>query len=99
VPRPRRPRRAGIAHPQPQLIENATDLLGEADQLFNQEQLEASQHENSAMQTAMHRISIKLSRARQIVRERPGTAAAIVHEALRDLDQLAVARQDATRSV
>jgi hypothetical protein len=81
------------------LLEITTDLLGEADQLFSQEQLEASQHANSAMQMAMHRIQVKLARARQILQERPGTAAALVHDALRDLDQLAVARQDATRSV
>jgi len=83
----------------PKLLEVATDLLGEADQLFGQEQLEASQHENSAMQTTMHRIQVKLSRARQVLQERPGTSQALVLEALRDLDQLAVARQDATRSV
>ncbi len=83
----------------PRLLEIATDLLGEADQLYNQEQLEASQHANSAMQTAMHRINTQLTRARQVVQERPGTAAAIVYEVLRDLDKLAVARHDATRSV
>jgi len=83
----------------PRLLEVATDLLGEADQLFSQEQLEASQHENSAMQKTMHGLQVKLSRARQVLQERPGTAQALVLEALRDLDQLAVARLDATRSV
>jgi len=83
----------------PRLLESAIDLLGEADQLFSQKQLEASQHENSAMQTTMHRIQGKLTRARQIVQERPGTSQALVLDALRDLDQLDVARQDATRSV
>ncbi|TCO47265.1 SCO2524 family protein [Actinocrispum wychmicini] len=81
------------------LLEIATDLLGEADQLFSNEQLEASQHENSAMQTTMRGIQVKLVRAREILQERPGTASALVNEALRELDQLAVARQDATRSV
>lgn len=81
------------------LFEIATDLIGEADQLFSKEQLEASQHEDSAMQTTMHGIQVRLSRARQILQDQPGTASALVHEALRELDQLAVARQDATRSV
>ncbi|SMC51524.1 SCO2524 family protein [Kibdelosporangium aridum] len=83
----------------PRLVEIATDLLGEADQLFSQEQLAASQHENSAMQAAMQRIQGKLARARQLLQERPGTAAALIYEALGDLDQRAVARQDAIRSV
>ncbi|MFD1051901.1 hypothetical protein ACFQ1S_43245, partial [Kibdelosporangium lantanae] len=83
----------------PLLLEEATHLLGEADQLFSKEQLEASQHENSAIQQTMHGIQVKLSRARQVLQERPGTSQALVLEALRDLDQLAVARQDAVRSV
>ncbi|MGB3437380.1 MAG: SCO2524 family protein [Actinophytocola sp.] len=80
------------------LQEIAGDLLGEADHLFNQEQLQTSRHGTSPMNESLQRIENKLSRARTLLQERPGTATAIVIDVLRELDEFAVARQDALRS-
>lgn len=80
------------------LQEVAIDMLSEADHLFSQEQLEASEQPGSAMHTSLRRIGSKLSRARRLQQERPGTAASIISDVLRELDELALARQDATRS-
>jgi hypothetical protein len=76
----------------------AGDLLSEADHLFNQEQLQTSRHSASSMNTSLHRIENKLQRARTLLQDRPGTAKAIVIDVLRELDEFAIARQDAARS-
>jgi hypothetical protein len=83
----------------PQLMEITTDLLGEADHLVSQYQLETSDQDGSSMSAVLLRIDTRLQRARDILRERPGTAHALVTDALRDLDELTAARQDAARSV
>jgi hypothetical protein len=80
------------------LQEIAGDLLSEADHLFNQEQLQTSRHSASSMNTSLHRIENKLQRARNLLQDRPGTAKAIVVDVLRELDDFAIARQDAARS-
>jgi hypothetical protein len=81
------------------LQEIAGDLLSEADHLFNQEQLQTSRHSTSSMTVSLHRIENKLQRARTLLLDRPGTAEAIVIDVLRELDEFAIARQDAARSV
>jgi hypothetical protein len=83
----------------PSLIETATDLLGEAEHLFSQYQLEAGGENGSAIHRTLLRIETMLGRARMVLRERPGTANALASEALRALDELTVARQDAARIV
>lgn len=80
------------------LQEIAGDLLGEADHLFNQEQLKTPRQSASPMNESLQRIENKLSRARALLQDRPGTAKAIVNDVLRELDEFAVARQDALRS-
>jgi hypothetical protein len=80
------------------LQEIASDLLSEADHLFNQEQLQTADHRGSAMHSSLLRIENKLQRARGLLQERPGTAKAIVVGVLRELDEFALARQDAARS-
>lgn len=82
----------------PNTIAGALDLLNEAEHLLNQEMLAADVDDESAMQTGINRIETKLMRARRILNERPGTAHALILEALRELDELAVASLDATRS-
>jgi hypothetical protein len=47
----------------------------------------------------MLRIDSKLQRARQLLYDKPGTANALLMDALRELDELAVAREDVARSV
>jgi hypothetical protein len=80
------------------LQEIAGDLLSEADHLFNQEQLQTSRHSASSMNMSLHRIENRLQRARNLLQDRPGTAKAIVIDVLRELDDFAIARQDAARS-
>lgn len=81
------------------LLEITTDLLSEADHLFSQEQLEAADVHGSAMHKSLQRIETKLMRARRILQERPGTANALVVDVLRELEEFAMARQDAARSL
>jgi hypothetical protein len=81
------------------LQEFASDLLSEAEHLFSQEQLEASEQPGSvsALHASLRRIGTKLQRARRLHQERPGSATSIIVDVLRELDELALARQDATR--
>jgi hypothetical protein len=72
----------------------ASDLLSEADHLYDQELLSGSTEAGPSMREALRNVDVYLRRARRIVHDRPGTAAALASEALRDLDRLAVARQD-----
>jgi hypothetical protein len=80
-------------------ISGALNLLNEAEHLLNQELLGIDANDESAMQTGLSDIEAKLIRARRILNERPGTAHALILEALRRLDELAVASLDATRSI
>jgi hypothetical protein len=82
----------------PEMITTALSLLNEADHLLNQEMLTADADDESAMQMGLSKIEAMLARARRILNERPGTANALAFDALRELDELAVARLDATRS-
>lgn len=90
---------AQVARSQPlpsaRLAEVAMDLLGEAEHLFDQELLSGSSDAGPSMRTVLQAIRARLWRAREIVDDRPGTAAVLATEALRELDQLAAARLDA----
>lgn len=81
------------------LVDYAGDLLSEADHLFSQEQLEAAEQPGSvsALHASLRQIGNRLARARKLHQERPGSATAIIVEVLRELDELALARADATR--
>jgi hypothetical protein len=83
----------------PQMINSALELLNEADHLLNKEMLEVDAYDESAMQKGLSKIEAKLTRARRILNERPGTANALAMTALQELDDLAVARLDAARSI
>lgn len=80
----------------PQIISSALDLLNEADHLLNKEMLE---DDASTMYNKLSEIETRLARARRILNERPGTANALALKALRELDELDVARLDAARGV
>jgi hypothetical protein len=82
----------------PNTIAGALDLINEAEHLLNQEMLRAEADDKSAMHTALNQIEARLVRARWILNERPGTAHALILKALGELDELAFAQQDATRS-
>jgi hypothetical protein len=77
------------------LTEMATDLLYEADHLFDLERLSGSSEEaGPSMRTVLQKVRANLRRAREIVHDRPGSAMVLLGEVLRDLDRLAAARQD-----
>jgi hypothetical protein len=78
------------------LTEEAVDLLGEADHLLSQTKLASSAETGSLMYKGLKRLEARLDRARRLLRDRPGTAVALTLDVLRDLDEIAVARQDAT---
>ncbi|WP_024806105.1 SCO2524 family protein [Nocardia sp. BMG51109] len=79
------------------MVARAVDLLSEAEHLLNQEELDVEGHDRSPKQAAVNRIRQSLDRARRVLRERPGTAYGLATQALIQLDELAYARQDATR--
>lgn len=83
----------------PQMITSALELLNEADHLLNKEMLEVDADDESAVQKGLSNIEVRLARARRILNERPGTANALAMKALRELDEMAVARLDAARSI
>lgn len=80
----------------PELTATATDLLAEADHLFDQELLTVSAEAGPAMGTALQAARATLRRAHEVMGDRPGTAAILAAEVLRELDRLAAARQKAT---
>ncbi|WP_045878156.1 SCO2524 family protein [Pseudofrankia sp. DC12] len=80
-------------------VDHALQLLSEADHLLNREMMTADADDQSAMQAGLLQIEGRLTRARRILNDRPGTAAALAMDALRQLDGLAVADSDATRSM
>jgi hypothetical protein len=82
-----------------QLRVRALDVLHEADHLLNREMLDAGADDNPARRATLTTIEATLVRARRIVIQQPGTANALANEALRKLDELAVAHLDATRSI
>ncbi len=81
------------------MVDNALELLSEADHLLNQEILQADANDQSELNTGLLEIEATLTRARKILNERPSSASALAMEALRKLDELTVARIDAARSI
>ncbi|MEU1983259.1 SCO2524 family protein [Nocardia sp. NPDC019395] len=81
----------------PSMVDRAIDLMSEAEHLLNQEELEIEGDDLTPKQAAVNRIRQALDRARSVLRERPGTAYSLATQALIQLDELAYARQDATR--
>jgi hypothetical protein len=76
------------------LADTASDMLSEADHRFDQELLRGSTEAGLAMRDAVQGARAKLNRARSIIEDYPGSAVALVSEALLDLDRLAAARSD-----
>lgn len=76
------------------LSEYASDLLAEAEHLFDQELLGGSSEAGPAIRAQTDTLRQKLVRARRIQRDRPGSAAVLVSEVLSALDGLAAARED-----
>jgi hypothetical protein len=81
-----------------QLIDLATELLREADHLFDRELLSGSEA-GPSMRGVLQGIRAKLRRAWEIKNERPGSAMGLASEVLRELEGLAAARQDAAEGI
>jgi hypothetical protein len=80
----------------PHLAEHATDLLREAEHLLDQETM---RRPADGTEVALHltRIDAGLQRARAALADRPGAASALAIRALLDLDDLALAREQAEK--
>ncbi len=72
----------------------AVDLLREAQQIYDRELLNGGLEAGPQLRDALRLVNITLTRAREIVGERPGTAAALAIEVLRQLDRLEAARRN-----
>ncbi|WP_034263257.1 SCO2524 family protein [Actinospica robiniae] len=83
--------------PDNSLVETAQAEVAEADHLLSQEQLTAPSDPRSPTQERLREAGLRLQRAEFLVASRPASARSIVEQVLRDLDELAAARQDADR--
>lgn len=79
-----------------EVIALASYLLAEAEHLFDQEQLAGSTEAGPQLRGEVQSVQASISRAREILIVTPGSATALLQEALRKLDQLAAARQGAS---
>lgn len=82
----------------PALVVRAMELLTEAEHLLNGQLLTLGGQDTSAKRTALALAQRRVERARRLIDEQPGTALSLASQALLELDELAYARHDATRS-
>jgi hypothetical protein len=80
-----------------ELIESARQLLAEAEHLFDRERLRGTNDTGEQMRQSFQVVGAKLRRAREILRDRPGTASVLAQDVLRELDMVDAARQDTAR--
>jgi hypothetical protein len=81
----------------PELLESASQLLAEAEQLFDRERLRGTDDTGEQMRESFQVVAAKLRRAREILTDRPGTASVLAGDVLRELDMVDAARQDTAR--
>jgi hypothetical protein len=74
------------------------ELLAEAEHLFDQELLAGATEAGRSMREKLETVRHRLQRSRDITTDRPGSATSLLLSVLRDLDDLAAARQDVTRA-
>jgi len=79
-------------------IDQANAKIAEARHILDQERLTTPTAGGSQEQKLLREAEQSLNRADRLNAERPATAAALADKVLRDLDQLAFARQAASRS-
>lgn len=79
------------------LLESASQLLAEAEHLFDRERLRGTDDTGAQMKESFAVVGAKLRRARDILRDRPGTASVLAGDVLRELDTVDAARQDTAR--
>ena len=73
-----------------------SDLMNEAEHLFDQELLDGSSEGGPAIRSEMQMLGEKLRRARRISPIRPASAVALITDVLSALERLTAAREDAT---
>jgi hypothetical protein len=71
----------------------AKSLLAEAEHLFDQEQIAGSSEGAVPMRSALQRNRVRLRHAREVMSDKPGTSMALALDVLRELDELAAARE------
>jgi hypothetical protein len=72
----------------------ARNMLNEAEQLFDREQLAGSGGGAAPLRENLYRVRVNLERAREIIDIQPATAQALIAGVLQDLDKLAAARSN-----
>jgi hypothetical protein len=80
-----------------ELVDSARRLLAEAEHLFDRERLRGTNDTGEQMRESFQVVGAKLRRAREILRDRPGTASVLAQDVLRELDMIDAARQDTAR--
>lgn len=80
------------------LSDLANDLLSEAEHLYDLELLTGGGEAGPRMRETLKIARVNLQRAREIVQDRPGTAATLASTVLIALDELAAARRDVTEA-
>jgi hypothetical protein len=80
-----------------ELIVIARQLLAEAEYLFDRERLRGTSDTGEQMRESFQVVGTKLRRARELLRDRPGTASVLAGDVLRELDTIDAARQDTAR--
>jgi hypothetical protein len=75
----------------------AKQLLAEAEYLFDRERLQGTNDTGEQMRESFQVVGTKLRRARELLRDRPGTASVLAGDVLRELDTIDAARQDTAR--
>ncbi|MBW8802624.1 MAG: hypothetical protein JF587_02005 [Catenulisporales bacterium] len=80
-------------------IDHANAKIAEARHILDQERLTTPTAGGAQEQKLLREVGQLLNRAESLVSERPATAAALADKMLRDLDELAFARQAAIRSM
>ncbi|MDR7273843.1 SCO2524 family protein [Catenuloplanes atrovinosus] len=75
------------------LADIASDLLIEAEHLYDQEQLNGLPQRGERLRNELEQVNRQLQRARRILRQRPGSAKALAEDVLIRLDRLAAARE------
>lgn len=82
----------------PVLLDEANDLLAEADHIYDQELMRISADPGPSVRRVLDKARASLRRAHEVVDGKPGTAASLARQVLIDLDQLESARQSAVGS-
>jgi hypothetical protein len=80
------------------LADTALDLLSEAEHLFDLELLTGGGEAGPRMRETLRIARVNLQRAREIVQDKPGTAATLASTVLIVLDELAAARRDVSEA-